>query len=882
MRREAFGIVMTLAVLAGIPASQAWGFAATHELINDQVFKESRIDEYFHDQMGFPLGPSGRISQTFQNTLPLDLFVSAGTAEDKPPRRTWNHFHDPLRDWEHAGFTKALFPDGISNILWAQYGLVQRHDWFSEPNDEWNWQEAYAYFLSGLTNQDPAVREWNLAKLFTALGHLTHLLADVSVPEHSRNDGHVVRAYEAWCADNLPNTATQINGVPVFQPAFGPDRAIFQQDRGEAFGSGALSPVSNLWDSHVAAGDNPRLGVFERLVGLADYTNYNYFSGDTIFRNYQHPSRDEVGLTLLPTPGRTGELDYLLYFNRTASDGVFVEHLAAAGIFFSDLQELGYLDLSIAHLDDLCYQDYATNLVPRAVSYGTALVDYFFRARFDVTAEGNILTVTNRSPGKATGVVTVYADVNGMRLPEYSYNVALEPNASFTSDDFSPTETEGFRYLAVFEGQMEDGGSVWSSDSAVAGRIFTWDAAPPADVGRQVYAVGNNPMGLAVTPDGSRVLVANYSDDAVSVLDARGTDVIATLAVGDGPYDIAIAGGYAFVSNEREGSISVVNLADLSVTTPFTHLPAYPREIAASPDGTSVYCAHWSASQRTLSKIDVPAMTLSLLNDNLDFRMMMTGIALHPTRPRGYALYYAYFWRKSVAAFDTNSDTKIVDVPGPDLNRSGAVESGGTYLYYVSGFLDQVSRLDTNSNAHAPAIPLESGSNARRVSAGSDGRVYVTLYGRNKVLVLDGSSGSTRATIEDGELSGPAEAVASPDNTVLFVSSSLNNKVLRIPNPLVPAGESAPAPELALFAMAAESAAATSALLLEGLPYEADIRLDERYAPQEAFSDGRHMLSGVLPGWHTMEIVAPGYYPLAQQVFLQEGDNRLVLQLTAE
>ena len=52
-------------------------------------------------------------------------------------------------------------------------------------------------------------------------------------------------------------------------------------------------------------------------------------------------------------------------------------------------------------------------------------------------------------------------------------------------------------------------------------------------------AVGNIPVGVAVSPAGTRVYVANRGSDTVSVIDTATNLVVATLAAGDGPIDVA-------------------------------------------------------------------------------------------------------------------------------------------------------------------------------------------------------------------------------------------------------------------------------------------------------------------------------------------------------
>jgi YVTN family beta-propeller protein len=49
-----------------------------------------------------------------------------------------------------------------------------------------------------------------------------------------------------------------------------------------------------------------------------------------------------------------------------------------------------------------------------------------------------------------------------------------------------------------------------------------------------VIPVGTTPQGVAVTPDGSKVYVANEDSNNVSVIDTRKNKVIATIPVGNG------------------------------------------------------------------------------------------------------------------------------------------------------------------------------------------------------------------------------------------------------------------------------------------------------------------------------------------------------------
>ena len=63
--------------------------------------------------------------------------------------------------------------------------------------------------------------------------------------------------------------------------------------------------------------------------------------------------------------------------------------------------------------------------------------------------------------------------------------------------------------------------------------------------------VGAGPVGVAVSPDGTRAYVTNLGDDTVSVIDTATNTVTATIPVGDDPVGVAVSpdGTRAYVTN---------------------------------------------------------------------------------------------------------------------------------------------------------------------------------------------------------------------------------------------------------------------------------------------------------------------------------------------
>mgnify|MGYP000700245303 CR=1 FL=1 len=101
-------------------------------------------------------------------------------------------------------------------------------------------------------------------------------------------------------------------------------------------------------------------------------------------------------------------------------------------------------------------------------------------------------------------------------------------------------------------------------------------------------AVGAEPDGVAVSPDGAAVYVANYADDSVSVIDTATDTVVATVAVGDRPVGLAVSpdGGEVYVAHKLGGSVGVLDTATRAlVATIALDAGSGPNAVAFTPDG---------------------------------------------------------------------------------------------------------------------------------------------------------------------------------------------------------------------------------------------------------------------------------------------------------
>src|SRR5207245_9185783 len=81
--------------------------------------------------------------------------------------------------------------------------------------------------------------------------------------------------------------------------------------------------------------------------------------------------------------------------------------------------------------------------------------------------------------------------------------------------------------------------------------------------GGATIPVGGSPLGVAVSPAGSFVYVANMDDNTVSVYSVATDSIAATITVGLGPYGVATdpTGAFVFVGNDTSWTVSVTSAA---------------------------------------------------------------------------------------------------------------------------------------------------------------------------------------------------------------------------------------------------------------------------------------------------------------------------------
>ncbi|PIP73998.1 MAG: hypothetical protein COW88_00275 [Candidatus Lloydbacteria bacterium CG22_combo_CG10-13_8_21_14_all_47_15] len=182
------------------------------------------------------------------------FLIEGSTEEDSPETRVVNHFYDPVRNvglktfggltaknWAENTRAQAVF----SNL--AGIGFIS--GLFSAESD-YSWERAIYEYAHGSSERG-----------LRGLGHILHLIEDMTVPPHVRDDAHPPAfdfgsPYEKWTARFTPeNTDIAMNLIAAQRKPI------------------ILPTLSDYFDV------------------IAHFTNENFFSKDTIFdEKYNQPN----------------------------------------------------------------------------------------------------------------------------------------------------------------------------------------------------------------------------------------------------------------------------------------------------------------------------------------------------------------------------------------------------------------------------------------------------------------------------------------------------------------------------------------------------------------------------------------------------------------
>lgn len=263
-----------------------------------------------------------------------------------------NHFYDPHR----AGCYSL---GGKSSRACARDWAKSTENNF-KFNNNFSWDSAYEYYYQALKETNEETKKSLQADLFVSLGHISHLVEDMTQAAHVRDDTHpFTNVFETWAKDN--------------------------------FNAKNMKSNKTYYSNEITF--NPRTfnSIFDET---AIFTHNNFYSDDTIDGDYfdgSHPLPSN-GITAIRDNDKITEDEdfYYIRSNQLANNRKLA--IFEKGFFISDYSLVRTNDYSVL-------KDNAIHLFPKAIASVEGMINYFFRGKISARihpTEDNKIIITNR------------------------------------------------------------------------------------------------------------------------------------------------------------------------------------------------------------------------------------------------------------------------------------------------------------------------------------------------------------------------------------------------------------------------------------------------------------------------------------------------------
>ena len=255
--------------------------------------------------------------------------------------------------------------------------------------------------------------------------------------------------------------------------------------------------------------------------------------------------------------------------------------------------------------------------------------------------------------------------------------------------------------------------------------------------------VGSYPLGVSVSPDGSRVYITNHLSSNVSVINTATNTVVATVPVGISPAGVAISpdGSLVYVANAGSASVTVINTATNSVVNTIAIGRGDSWGVAISPDGNRLYVTGYNS-------VTVINTATNTIMTNITVGIGPIGVCVSPDGSRVYTANYNSN-PSTVSVINTATNTVVATV-GVGIGPFGiSISPDGSRVYAANSETNDVSVINTANNTVVASVGV--GNGRAGVSVSPDGsRVYVGSESSNSVYVINTATNLVVATIPVG------------------------------------------------------------------------------------------------------------------------------------
>jgi YVTN family beta-propeller protein len=216
------------------------------------------------------------------------------------------------------------------------------------------------------------------------------------------------------------------------------------------------------------------------------------------------------------------------------------------------------------------------------------------------------------------------------------------------------------------------------------------------------------PKEIALSPDGTKALVANSVSRNVSLIDLATETILATIDTGDVPRESAFTpdGAYALVCNGDANTLSIIDVASATVVKTL-NTPQRPIRVRVAPDGSKAYVVTVAGTD-ALYVITLAGANSSILTS---FPIGQLGAANgYPySEVSGMELSPDGKWLAVTISFDdilrvvsTATNTVVANAPTGDFPIRALFSPDSSRLFVANAFGDSVQEIDVADGAFIP------------------------------------------------------------------------------------------------------------------------------------------------------------------------------------
>ncbi|GGJ63795.1 bifunctional YncE family protein/alkaline phosphatase family protein [Streptomyces brasiliensis] len=277
------------------------------------------------------------------------------------------------------------------------------------------------------------------------------------------------------------------------------------------------------------------------------------------------------------------------------------------------------------------------------------------------------------------------------KLGEKPFGSALSPDGKYLAVSNDGDRTQTLSLLDAASGKVVQEvnytgsqalfvGLAWSPDGsklyAAAGgndkvRVYSLRGGQLTEDAPIILPKGSFPSDVAVAPDGKRLYVADNGTGALSTVDLSTGNVLSTVATGPNPFTVALSGDArtAYVSNWGTNTVSVVDTATLKVRKTL-EVGSHPTSIIRNPATGEMYVSVTDADK--IVGIDPADDSLTRTIDLAPYHGAPVGTSPQglDISPDGHTLYVANAGNNDVAVVD------LADRPEQQDKVTGLIPTG--------------------------------------------------------------------------------------------------------------------------------------------------------------------------------------------------------------